>query len=121
MIQNPIFLAQLVCTLLLSDVRLSFPPHSSCDAFTSTHWEAEGFLQWRLLTGQDVISLQPGKSLWGTSPFSLSSCHTGGISDSPADSLAGAFIAIGSSVGSSTGAVSLVGSSIGAPPQWALL
>ena len=65
-------------------------------------------------------SVQPGKSLWGTSPFPLSSCHTGGISDSPAGLQMVAFGAIGYSLGSSVGTTSSVGSSVGVPPQWAL-
>ena len=58
-------------------------------------------------------SVQPGKLLHGTSPFSLSSHHTGGISGSSAGLLTVAAGAAGSSVGSSVGATSSVDTSAG--------
>ena len=74
MIQNPIFLAQLVCILLLSDIGLSFPLHSGCDTFTSTHWEVEGFLWQRLLNGQDAVPLSSQGNHYGE-PLSFPCSH----------------------------------------------
>ena len=59
-------------------------------------------------------SVQPGKLLWGTSPFSFSSCHTGRISGSSASPLTVAIRVAGSSSGSSVGASSSIDASAGA-------
>ena len=59
-------------------------------------------------------SVQPGKSLWGTSPFPLSSCHTGEYPTLLLACLSGLLCRGHLIVGSSVGGASSVGSSIGA-------
>ena len=52
------------------NVGLSFPLHCGCNAFPSSHWEAEGFLWQRLLTGQDAVPLSSqGNHLGEPLPF----------------------------------------------------
>ena len=59
-------------------------------------------------------SIQPGKQLWGTSPFSFSSGYTGGTSGSSVCPLAMAVGVAGSSLGSSIGVASYIDATAGA-------
>ena len=65
--------------------------------------------------------IQPGESLWGTSPFPFSSCLTGGTSSSSAGLLMVAAGMVGALMGSPAGAASLVVTSVGPFLHWALL
>ena len=99
-------------------------PHSSCNAFTSTHQGAEGCLQQRSLTRQDAVPLSSQGNHYGEPNLSfvltlhrgniLFSCWLAGRGLHCHWLLSGLLYGSISSVGSSIGATSLGGTLTGA-------